>query len=160
MSGGQIEGAAAEFQEAIRLNPQDQLSTQLLAGLTKEAQAAEATASQPAVPATPVSVASLLGTWEANRPDGASFKFRLSDDATYLWQYTQDGRAPQHFRGTYTVADNLLILKCDGNPTMIGQVAVLDKDHFNFKLAGANPNDPGITFSSASRQSCGSQSRS
>ena len=33
---------------------------------------------------------------------------------------------------------------------MIGQVAVLDKDHFNFKLAVLNPNDPGITFSSAS----------
>ena len=30
---------------------------------------------------------------------------------------------------------------------MIGQVAVLDGNHFNFKLVGSNAADPGLTFS-------------
>ncbi len=30
---------------------------------------------------------------------------------------------------------------------MIGQITMLDGNRFNFKLAGDNPNDPGLTFS-------------
>ena len=42
--------------------------------LDEGAQAAEATASQPAVPETPVSVASVLGTWEAELPRRSIFQ--------------------------------------------------------------------------------------
>ena len=45
------------------------------------------------------------------------------------------------------MADNLLILKNGGNPAMIGQVTLLDPNHFNFKLVGGNPSDTGLTFS-------------
>ena len=44
------------------------------------------------------------------------------------------------------MADNLLILKKDQSPVMIGQVAMLAGDRFNFKLPGDNPSDPGLTF--------------
>jgi len=33
---------------------------------------------------------------------------------------------------------------------MIGQVALLDTNHFNFKLVGSNPSDPGLTFAAKS----------
>ncbi len=45
------------------------------------------------------------------------------------------------------MADNLLILKQNGNPAMIGQVALVGGNQFNFKLVGNNPSDPGLTFS-------------
>jgi len=116
MSSGETAAAAAEFQQVALLNPKDPLSAQLLAGLSKDKSETGPALGQPAVPSQPVNAASLVGDWEASRPDGSSFAFRLAGDATYFWQYTQKGRSPQQFSGTYTVADNLLILKCGGNP--------------------------------------------
>ena len=64
---------------------------------------------------------------------------------------------PQQFSGTYTVADNLLVLRQGNNPMLVGQVAPLaggapggyplvGAGRFNFKLVGDNPGDPGLTF--------------
>jgi hypothetical protein len=53
---------------------------------------------------------------------------------------------PQQFSGTYIVADDLLVLKQGDSPMMVGQVASLANDSFNFKLAGDNPSDYGLTF--------------
>ena len=141
---GHTDAAAAELREVVRLSPKDQLSAQLLAGLAEKSGAGPVPA-QPAIASAPVSVGAIVGNWQASRPDGASFAFRLASDTTFSWQYTQQGK-PQQFDGTYTVADNLLILKRGGNPTMIGQVTVLDANHFNFKLVGSNAADPGLTF--------------
>lgn len=146
MSCGHAETAANEFREAAALNPKDQLSAQLAAGLAAGKSPTAATVATPsAASAAPVSAASLAGTWETTRPDGSSISFTLGVDATFSWQYTQQGQT-QQFRGTYTVADNLLILKRDGNPTMIGQISMSDIAHFNFRLVGAGANDPGLTF--------------
>lgn len=146
MSCGHAEAAARELREVVRLNPKDQLSVQLLAGLSGAKSEAMPAPGQPPAPARPVSAASLVGDWEAARADGASFAFTLTNQATYSWKYTQAGKS-QQYSGAYTVADNLLILKKDGSPVMIGQVTLLDAKRFNFKLVSGNPNDPGLTFS-------------
>jgi hypothetical protein len=146
MSCGHTQSAAVELKEVVRLNPKDQLSAQLLAGLSTDKMAANTSPNPPAVTAPSVNAASLVGKWEANRTDGASFAFELANDATYSWQYVQNGKS-QKYSGAYTVADNLLILKRGGNATMIGQITMLDNNRFNFKLVGTNPSDPGLTFS-------------
>jgi tetratricopeptide (TPR) repeat protein len=146
MVGGRIEAAAAEFQEAMRLNPKDQLSPQLLAGLSKQASGGDTAAVQASAPSPPVDRAALVGAWTASRSDGAAIALDISEDATFCWKYTQQGKLQQEFRGTYTVAENLLILKCSGNPTLIGQVSAMDGGRFNFKLVGSNASDPGLTF--------------
>jgi tetratricopeptide (TPR) repeat protein len=146
MSCGSSDAAAAEFREIVRLNPKDQLSAQLLAGLSGDKSPSKLPAvAGPALAATPVNAASLVGNWEASRADGASFSLNLTDK-TYAWKYSQSGKT-QEFTGAYTLADNLLILKQDGNPAMIGQVAMVGTNQLNFKLAGNNPSDPGLTFS-------------
>ena len=145
MSCGYNEQAAAQLKEVVRLSPKDQLSAQLLAGLSGAKANPPPASAQPTAPALPVNAGSLVGDWKASRPEGASFAFNLSPDMTYRWQYTQNGKA-QQFSGTYSVADNLLILKSGGNPAMIGQITMLDPNHFNFKLVGANASDPGLTF--------------
>ncbi|MEN6407435.1 MAG: hypothetical protein ABFC77_13310 [Thermoguttaceae bacterium] len=143
------EAAAVELKEVVRLNPKDQLATQLLAGLSHDksetvaAPAAEATPTE-AVPTQPVEAAKLIGTWTASRPDGSSFVFTLSG-ADYSWKFTQNGKT-QEFSGGYTLADNLLILKQNGNPVMIGQITPRGANQFLFKLTGNSPNDPGLTF--------------
>ena len=86
--------------------------------------------------------------WWATGPrsaDSATIKLDLTGDGKFTWALDQNGK-PQQFSGTYTIADNLLILKQGNNPMMVGQVASLANDRFNFKLTGDNPSDPGLTF--------------
>ncbi len=147
---GYTDAAAAQLKEVVRLNPKDQLSAQLLNSLSTadtvvSGTAAPAAPSQPAAPAKPADASSLVGNWTATRADSATIKLALAGDGKFTWALDQKGK-PQQFSGTYTVADNLLVLKQGDNPMMVGQVAALAGDRFNFKLAGDNPSDPGLTF--------------
>ena len=142
---GYTDAAAAQFKEVVQLNPKDQLSAQLLNSIsaadTRRAGGAEPTGGG----GEPVDASSLVGNWTATRADSATIKLALAGDGKFTWALDQNGK-PQQFSGTYTVADNLLVLKQGNNPMMVGQVASLAGDRFNFKLAGDNPSDPGLTF--------------
>ena len=142
---GHTDAAAAQLKEVVRLNPRDQLSAQLLASISAPADATQPVPSPPAPPVQPADAASLVGNWTATRADSATIKLALAGDGKFTWAVEQNGK-PQQFSGTYTVADNLLVLKQGGNPMMVGQVAVLAGNRFTFKLAGDNPSDPGLTF--------------
>lgn len=144
LCGGHPEAAADELKEVVRLNPKDTLSAQMLAGISGDKSESIPVPDPESVPAEPLDAASLVGDWVASRSDGESFVLKLAD-GNYSWKYTKDS-ASQEYSGAYTVADNLLILKRNGNPVMIGQVKLLDGNRFNFKLAGENPTDPGLTF--------------
>ncbi len=139
---GYTDAAAAQLKEVVRLNPKDQLSAQLLNSITASDTAQPAIASQPA---TPADASTLVGNWTATRADSATIKLALASDGKFTWGVDQNGK-PQQFAGTYSVADNLLVLKQGDNPMMVGQVAALANNRFNFKLAGDNPSDPGLTF--------------
>jgi tetratricopeptide (TPR) repeat protein len=146
---GYSDQAAAELKEVVRLNPADQLSAQLLASISGPGPAEPpepAEPEKPAAPAKPVDAASLVGSWKASRADGSTFALDLSDDSKYTWSFGQKDKQ-QKFSGTYTVADNLLILKQGDSPAMVGQVTPAGQERFNFKLAGGGPSDPGLTFS-------------
>jgi tetratricopeptide (TPR) repeat protein len=145
MSCGSNDAAIVQLREVVRLNPRDQLAAQLLAGMSEPKSAAPVTTTPAAAPAAPVSTDRLVGNWQAPRPEGASISFNVTPDATYHWRYTQNGKS-QEFNGTYTMSDNLLILKNQGNPAMIGQISMVDANHFNFKMVGTPPSDPGLTF--------------
>ena len=80
-----------------------------------------------------------------SRPDGSTFGLNLTKDAKFTWNFTREDKT-QEFSGTYTVADNFLILKQSDDESMIGQITPLADNRFTFKLAGDNPNDPGLTF--------------
>jgi tetratricopeptide (TPR) repeat protein len=149
---GYLDEAIARFKAAVRLNPQDRLSAQLLASLTPSDAAAPAgdaavpaAPAAPATPAAPVTAAGLAGSWTATRPGSAPIQLALRPDNTYTWDYSQENK-PQSFQGSYSVADNLLILKQGTSPVMVGQVTPLGDGSFNFKLAGGSSSDPGLTF--------------
>jgi hypothetical protein len=86
-----------------------------------------------------------VGDWKATRPDGSAFGLKLTSDNNFTWQFSQQGKQ-QTLNGSYTVANNYLILKSSDQNTLLGQVAMADPSHFNFKLAGDNPADPGLNF--------------
>lgn len=143
---GKNEAAAKELKDIVRINPQDQLASQLLASVTPpEAGAEPPRPSEPPAPGKPVSASALAGNWTAKRPDGSSISLDLSKDSKFAWKYTQGGKT-HDFDGNFTVADNLLVLNQDNNPAMVGQVSALDGKSFNFRLAGSPSGDPGLTF--------------
>jgi len=142
---GHSDAAVVELKEAVHLNPKDQLSAQLLGSITTSNTAQPAVSGPPAAPAKAVDAASLVGNWTATRADSATIKLAMAGDGKFTWILDQKGK-PQQFSGTYTVADNMLVLKQGDNPMMAGQVALIGKGGFNFKLPGDNPSDPGLTF--------------
>ena len=50
--------------------------------------------------------------------------------------------------GTSTFANGTLTLTDQGgqNGALVGNVVWQDADHFNFRVAGAQPTDPGLNF--------------
>ncbi len=145
MIGGHNDAAAEQFKAAVQLNPQDQLSAQLRTRMAPTAVGQPPAPSPAAAPAKPVDASAVAGVWTSTRADGTTITLSLSPDAKYTWKFAQKDK-PQEFSGDYAVADNLLILKEGNNPMMVGQVTLLSGNRFNFKLAGDNPNDPGLTF--------------
>ena len=143
---GYTDAAAVQLKEVVRLDPKDQLSAQLLSSISASdtARARRYRASRRRLRSRS-DASSLVGNWTATRADSATIKLALAGDGKFTWALDQNGK-PQQFSGTYTVADNLLVLKQGNNPMMVGQVASLANDRFNFKLAGDNPSDPGLTF--------------
>jgi protein involved in temperature-dependent protein secretion len=144
---GYTDQAAAQLRDVVRLNPKDQLSAQLLASVSAPATPEQGPPPEqpPATPAQPLAAANLAGNWTATRPDGGKIALDLTPDGKYKWTYSAGGQT-HDFAGTYDVADNLLILKQQNNPTMVGQVTPEGDGGFNFKMAGGSPNDPGLTF--------------
>jgi tetratricopeptide (TPR) repeat protein len=148
---GHNDTAAEQFKAAVKLNPSDRLSAQLATSLSPTsptsspeppAPSAESAVSASAVPVT---AAALTGEWKVVRDDGATITLNLKADATYTWKFVQKDKT-QEFSGAYSVADNLLILKENNSPVMVGEVKILADNRFNFRLPGSVANDPGLTF--------------
>ena len=56
----------------------------------------------------------------------------------------------QQFSGKYTFDNGILTLVQDDNKgVMVGNVSWQDENHYNFKVMGASPGDPGLTFAKA-----------
>jgi hypothetical protein len=130
------------------LQPKDTLSAQLLKSLSPagaDAGAPEPT-QPPALPATtPVDPKNIVGDWKAARPDGSTVEMDLTGGQQFSWRFEQGGK-PQELKGTYTVADNFLVLKAGANNALIGQVGMLPDNQLSFRLADNNPADPGLVF--------------
>ncbi len=145
MTGGHNDAAAEQFKAAVQLNPQDHLSAQLLSAIVPTA-AQQPTAPSAAAAATkPIDASALAGVWTSTRTDGTTITLSLGQDAKYTWKFARRDK-PQEFSGAYEVMDSLLILKTGDSPVMVGQVALLPNNRFNFKMVGDNPSDPGLTF--------------
>ncbi len=148
--GGHNNEAAGVLREVTQLQPDDQLSAQLLKGLTTPPKQPGDAATAPAVaatepPAAPVAAASLIGSWKASRPDGSRFELDLTPENKFSWKFSQQDKQ-QNITGSYTLANNFLILSASDQNALVGQVAMQPGNKLKFKLAGGNPAEPGITF--------------
>jgi len=140
---GHTDAAVKELRKIVQLNPDDQLSKQLLDGMTSKDEPPQE-AEPPETKPQPEG-AKLEGTWKAERGDDR-FELKLGGDGNFLWSYTHDGKTDT-FKGTYTEGKGVLTLVPeDGGSAMVANLSWDGSDAFNFRMTGSPPNDPGLNF--------------
>ncbi len=148
MTAGHQAAAARQFQEVVRLVPNDQLARQLLALVTPsdaqppsggEAPSSETSAPQQTAPAN------LVGNWKAPTSNGGSVTLSLTGDGRFTWTYERPNKS-QSFEGKYQLAGTTLVLEYSGGGTMVGKLNSEGESRFSLKIVGGPQNDPGLTF--------------
>src|SRR5579871_1144111 len=155
---GHNEAAQKQYREVLRIQPSDQLASQLLtlAGgdPNTNSSAASASSDEPkpesedpaATSEAPkdIDASKLIGKWSAKRPDGTTFSLNITPDKKFTWSYTR-GSKKEEFGGTYAVDGAILVLTRTDGSQMPGLITLSDSG-FNFKLYGGAPDDPGLDF--------------
>jgi tetratricopeptide (TPR) repeat protein len=160
---GQQETAVNLLKHIVKLQPKDMVSQRMLAALEPEQPAANvaattspmtetpATPVNPATPAFPANAADtpqtdLVGNWKAIAGK-TTIELTITEDSQYTWQATTADQKPVKLEGQLTSAPDALILSNQAQGDMMGKVKSEGPDKFVFSIAGAPPNDPGLSFS-------------
>ena len=144
---GHVENAVAQLKAAVKLQPGDTLSAQLIA-YYQPAGATQPPSAEPATNAAPAVEGKLAGTWTATPAKDAKIALAIQDDGKFNWDASGPGKPPTAIAGASTFADGVLTLAAKGTQdgALAGKVAWQDADHFTFRLVGAPPTDPGLKF--------------
>jgi len=159
LCGGHSDAALKQYKEVAALQPQDQLSAQMVRMLSPEGTAAPggadpktapqpnpaAPAAQPAAPAGKPP-ATIVGTWKAPGTGGGEIELGIKEDGTFDWKFTNQGKSNE-FSGKYEINQDMLVLENSQGQTMIARVTDAGANKFKFEMMGGPPNDPGLTFS-------------
>ena len=152
---GEPEAAIKALEVVVQEQPQDVVAKRMLTALRGDQQPTDTPAppapagvKQPAqVAATdqPAPTTDLIGPWEAKR-DEATFHLELDEDGNFVWKSVAKGQDPIELKGTYTLANDMLILESGEQGTMVGQTKPVDADRFTFRPAESSPSDAGLSF--------------
>jgi tetratricopeptide (TPR) repeat protein len=150
--GGELDRAAAEFDEVARLRPEDSISRQLR-DLARSSVKSDTEGSIPPPPAAGDDLAveaptttQLVGTWRSDRAENGIVTLSLRADAGFTWSFTKEGASPTDFTGTWEINDRGLLVLSSENAQMVGSVKFSPEEKMTFILAGGPEGDPGLTF--------------
>jgi tetratricopeptide (TPR) repeat protein len=178
LTEGHPDVALGQLKEVVRLQPKDQLSAQLVQQLSQSlnpaapVQVAQNTNAPPSQdtnappgpgsvsPATPAPTAAanpppagqegkLEGTWTAQPAPDTKITVSFQDQGHFVWKVNHQGQEHQ-FQGDSSYTNGILTLAQDQNNAMVGDVNWQDPNHFQFKVLGGGPSDPGLTFTKSS----------
>ena len=138
------EAAAGQFKAALKLNPNDAVSKQMLEMLG--ATPPPKTSSVPPktgkkVPTIPID--SLVGTWNAKRGKSA-FTLTLAKDKRFVWKYVEGGKKSE-LKGVFAVDGDEIAMEPDAGGVMVAKLKLQSKNALAFKMAG-DEKDPGLNF--------------
>tara|TARA_R110002111_G_scaffold255157_1_gene321302 strand:+ start:97561 stop:99309 length:1749 start_codon:yes stop_codon:yes gene_type:complete len=149
---GHAEAAAEQLRIVVQLKPNDRVAVDMLKMLAPPQPDSQTTPAPQPTPAsnqasvTSINPETLVGTWQATRPDGSQFDLTLTKQAKFNWSFTPKNQPAQKFDGTYTVEKNVLALEGETVGSLIGEVTPGSGKSFNFKVLGAPSDDPGLNF--------------
>lgn len=138
---GYKDAAIKQYQQALKLNPKDTVSADMLKmlGATKPPKYTPPSNKKP--PTVPL--ASLVGNWTATRGD-SSFAMNLTKDKNFTWTYTKDGKKTQ-VKGVFAVDGDSIAMEPDAGGVMVATIKLQQPDELSFKMAG-DEKTPGLTF--------------
>ena len=91
----------------------------------------------------------LEGTWTAQPSKDTTITVTFQDQGHFTWKVAHQGQDHQ-FQGESSYVNGILTLAQDQNNAMVGDVDWQDPNHFQFKVLGGGPSDPGLTFAKSS----------
>jgi tetratricopeptide (TPR) repeat protein len=150
---GEADAAVAALEVVVQQQPKDQVAVRMLESLSASDDANDSGAAPPNPPSsTPTQVAEdagpttdLVGSWQATR-DETSFGLSLDEGGSFTWKSIAKGQAPVELEGTYTVANDMLILDSAEQGAMVGRAISKTADRFAFVPVDGDPSDPGLDF--------------
>lgn len=156
---GHTDAAARQLRRVTESQPDDRVAARLLEMLTGESgtppqapvpqvQPPESSTSTPEDSVVKFKPADLPGRWNAVRDDGSSFALVFSEGDKFEWTFRQ-GEETRTLKGSYHLADDVLVLESEQGGVMVGRVTGLDKTKFRLVLLGGPPDDPGLEFEKA-----------
>jgi tetratricopeptide (TPR) repeat protein len=164
LTEGHADAALGPLKAVVALQPKDKLSAQLIQRLEQPQSAATGSdlALNQATPPSPGSVGAagtpttaaipstgkegeLEGTWRAQPDKDTTITATFNGQGHFAWKVIHQGQEHQ-FEGNLSYVSGVLTLAQDSNNAMVGQVNWQDGNHFNFKVLGGGPDDPGLTF--------------
>jgi tetratricopeptide (TPR) repeat protein len=127
------------LQQVVQLQPQDQLSADLVKmyAPTGDVPPAQTTAAPPDLSAPAYPLDKLQGDWTADS-DGGQFKLSLGSDEAFTWSFTRNGQ-PQSVTGAYTVRGNNLVMQPNTGGTMLSTIALTDDRTLTFTPIDGKP---------------------
>lgn len=142
---GENEPAIRELKKTLELQPKDTVAAEMLRMITP----ADPAATPPAPPTTPtapgIPADSLVGTWTAPGPKGATFTMTLGKDGAFSWTFAQ-GAKKQEVKGVWAIDADMLAMEPDGGGTMPLSVKMTGANTLHADIIGAPKGDPGLNF--------------
>ncbi len=165
LTQGHIEAALDQLKAVVALQPKDQLSAQLVQQLEQvQKSPSPSLGAQAPNPSTPVPAeaepavkptlsavkeGSLEGTWTAKPAADTTITITFQDQGHFLWKVSHQGQEHQ-FEGNSSYVNGILTLAQDQNNVLVGDIHWQDDSHFQFKVLGGGPSDPGLSFTKSS----------
>lgn len=142
LTQGHEDAAVNQLKKVVTLNPQDQVSRQLLESLDPDAEIPnEPKAIEPPQPETAIESERLNGDWSAKR-GSEQFEMDLKADGSFQWTYTAGGK-PQSVGGTWAVdKDGVLALEMSEDDVMLAQVVPKDNQLDFYMLGDTQGSEP------------------
>ncbi len=109
------------------------------------AAAAAATPGGPESKVKPPDETKFAGEWKSSPNADVTIDLAINPDKKFLWSVTNKGQT-RKFDGEYTYGGDTLTLVQTNGTAMVGKLAWPDESHFNFRIAGTTPDDPGLNF--------------
>lgn len=147
LTAGHTDEAASQLRRLVELQPQDQVSRQLLemtAG-PDDAAGASPEPQSDGEPEASIPVADVVGDWKASGRDGAAFGLTLTDDGQFTWIYAADGKSTKS-SGVYAVEGDNLALEPDEGGVLLAEITPPKDGAFHFQVVGSPPDDQGLNF--------------
>lgn len=135
LTAGHEDAAAEQYEKVVSLNPQDDLSRNLLLSLNPEADVPKPDVVEPPKPTQQVTSTELVGTWTAKRA-GDSFVMTLKENGDFTWTYQPSSGGESSVDGVWAVdEEGILALDMGEEDVMVAQV-ILNQGQLDFYMLG------------------------